>query len=62
MNTKLFSMEKVSVADMTIRWGAIHGLTFAEAADEVRFPVGIQYDEYGPFVWIPTDNCKESLK
>lgn len=46
-----FTAYKVYCNDQT-RFGHVHGLTFVEARDELRFPLGLQKDALGrSFVW-----------
>ena len=51
MTDKHFQAFKVSTCGNQNRRDHVRGLTLAEARDPARFPLGLQKDTAGPFVW-----------
>lgn len=47
----VFQMQKVSICGNQIKREAVKYLTLEECNDEERFPLGIQTDRKGTYIW-----------
>jgi hypothetical protein len=51
VKSKIFQVFKVSTCGNQVRRDYVTGLTLEEVRDETRFPLGLQSDATGKFVW-----------